>query len=603
MCGRYASTRSREDLLETFTEYGPVFKSAGLSGQTAMGLIRQAVSKGWGKDTDKIGDAFKELNLRVTSGAKSSSDALKSLGLDAQQLADDMSAGGTRGEEAMDTVLDAIRKVGPDSQTAKVAVQDLFGGPGEDLGAALFALDVDKASESMGGATGSADKLGNAMRDNAGTKVTQFQRRIQQGVVDFLGTKVIPGMETFRKYVGTTFAGVWEEAGKNGDKGADRIAGVALLIGRKLVEKVAEAAPKVVSAVAGLGGRIADYVMQNPVQVFKIAAIAGAVLTALAALPALVAAGIGAVAISLMVGFVGRLISATKTNVPKWWNSFTGWISQKASTAGTFMAVLGTAIGRWFGGLWSRYVSGPVSRLWSYWLTSVRGLPGRTATALAMLAVRLAAVAGSAWQRFKDASARKAGEIIAYVRGIPGRARNALGNLGGYLYRAGLSLISGFISGIRAKISDVRNAASSVLSAARDYFPFSPAKRGPFSGRGYTTYSGRALIQGFGKGIDGEASTLRKRMLALVASLPRLDATGSVTVRPSMASLVDTPAASSWVARSSASGRASGQRVVLELRSSGSGVDDFLIESMRRGIRKKSGGDVQFTLGQGGRSR
>ncbi|MCZ9338461.1 hypothetical protein NGM37_11805, partial [Streptomyces sp. TRM76130] len=68
-----------------------------------------------------------------------------SLGLDATQVMNDMAAGGKRGEEAMDLVLDALRELGPDTATAKQAVQDLFGGPGEDLGAALFALDVDKA--------------------------------------------------------------------------------------------------------------------------------------------------------------------------------------------------------------------------------------------------------------------------------------------------------------------------------------------------------------------------------------------------------------------------------------------------------------------------
>lgn len=81
-----------EDLMETFTEYGPIFKSAGLSGQTALGLIRQAIQGGWSKDTDKVADAFKELQLRITGGSASSIDALKSLGLNSKQVMDDMAA-------------------------------------------------------------------------------------------------------------------------------------------------------------------------------------------------------------------------------------------------------------------------------------------------------------------------------------------------------------------------------------------------------------------------------------------------------------------------------------------------------------------------------
>ena len=46
------------------------------------------------------------------------------------------------------------------------------------------------------------------------------------------------------------------------------------------------------------------------------------------------------------------------------------------------------------------------------------------------------------------------------------------------------------------------------LEKIRDLFPFSPAKEGPFSGHGYTTYSGRALMTSFGEGIGVAASSV-----------------------------------------------------------------------------------------------
>ncbi|MCZ9336314.1 phage tail tape measure protein, partial [Streptomyces sp. TRM76130] len=64
-----------DDLLESITEYAPIFKSAGISGETAIGLMRQAIDAG-SKDTDKLADAFKELSLQVTSGSTASQDAL-----------------------------------------------------------------------------------------------------------------------------------------------------------------------------------------------------------------------------------------------------------------------------------------------------------------------------------------------------------------------------------------------------------------------------------------------------------------------------------------------------------------------------------------------
>ncbi|MEU0671592.1 phage tail tape measure protein [Streptomyces sp. NPDC006172] len=587
-----------EDLLETFTEYGPVFKAAGLSGETAMGLIRQAVQGGWGKDTDKIGDAFKELQLRVTGGAKASSDALKSLGLDADKVMDDMSAGGARSEKAMDQVVDAIRKFGPDSKVAKQAIQNLFGGPGEDLGAALFALDVDKAGKSMGDAAGEADKFGNAMRDNAGTKVEQFKRGLQQGVVDFLGGTVIPAVTTARTRLGEEFGKLWAEAGKGSDDQADRIANFMSLVGRKLVDKAVELTPKILAAMQGVGQKVADYVMANPEKVLKITAIAGALIFAIAKLPLIVAGALSAAAIAMMVGFVSKLGMALNENLPKWWASFKGWVAGKASAAGTALNGWGTAIGNWFSGLWARYVSGPVGRTWNSWLTSVRGLPGRTQIALNQLGARLGASANGAWNSFKSATVRKANETIAYVRGIPGRARAGLGNLGSYLWNSGAALINGFIGGIKSRIGSVRDAASSVLSAARDFFPFSPAKKGPFSGRGYTLYSGQALMRDFGKGIAGQAPAVQRQLGRLTENLSGVVA-GDMAVRPAMVGLADTPTPAAW-ARGAAGGSSAGRAGTSVLRIEFAGPEE-MTRLVRGIVKDKGGGDVQLALGQGRR--
>ncbi|MDA3643778.1 hypothetical protein LZ318_11955 [Saccharopolyspora indica] len=88
---------------------------------------------------------------------------------------------------------------------------------------------------------------------------------------------------------------------------------------------------------------------------------------------------------------------------------------------------------------------------------------------------------------------------------IPGAVTNGIGPVGGMLQGSGQSLIQGFVSGIRSMIGKVKAAASAVVNAARNFFPFSPAKEGPFSGRGYTLYSGRALVEDFAKGIDQRA--------------------------------------------------------------------------------------------------
>lgn len=92
-------------------------------------------------------------------------------------------------------------------------------------------------------------------------------------------------------------------------------------------------------------------------------------------------------------------------------------------------------------------------------------------------------------------------QIISFVASLPGRIMGALGDLGGLLVGSGQALIQGFIDGIRSMIDVAVGAAQAVVSAVRNLFPFSPAKEGPFSGKGYTTHSGRALMRDFGGGM------------------------------------------------------------------------------------------------------
>ncbi|MDU8998206.1 phage tail tape measure protein [Streptomyces mirabilis] len=135
----------------------------------------------------------------------------------------------------------------------------------------------------------------------------------------------------------------------------------------------------------------------------------------------------------------------------------------------------------------------------------VRALPGRIISFLAGLGGRLLSLGSSAWSSFKSAAITGAANVLAYVKGLPGRVKSAMGNLGSLLLSAGRSLITGFISGITSKAADAYNAVSGVVSKVRNLLPFSPAKEGPFSGRGWTLYSGHALMEGLAQGITAGA--------------------------------------------------------------------------------------------------
>jgi phage-related protein len=117
-------------------------------------------------------------------------------------------------------------------------------------------------------------------------------------------------------------------------------------------------------------------------------------------------------------------------------------------------------------------------------------------------------------------SAISSGVSNAYnaVVGVKDRIVGFFSGAGSWLLDAGRSIISGLVSGIQNMIGAVTGAVSSVVSAARNLLPFSPAKEGPFSGRGWTLYSGEALVKGLAQGIAAEEDNLLRTISGVVAT-------------------------------------------------------------------------------------
>lgn len=161
----------------------------------------------------------------------------------------------------------------------------------------------------------------------------------------------------------------------------------------------------------------------------------------------------------------------------------------------------------------------------------IRGLPGRAAAALLSLGGKLSERARGAGASMVTAIRDKIGDAVSAVSGLPGRAASALGDLGGRLYSSGRALIAGFVDGIFSKIGDVVSAVSSVVSKARGLFPGSPAKEGPFSGRGWVLYSGRAIGESLAEGM-AQRTALVERAAAMVAQAAQDAVAVPMTARP-----------------------------------------------------------------------
>ena len=106
------------------------------------------------------------------------------------------------------------------------------------------------------------------------------------------------------------------------------------------------------------------------------------------------------------------------------------------------------------------------------------------------------------WDGLKNAASNGISAVFDTVCGIKDSICDFFANAGTWLLDSGRAIIQGLIDGITGAIGGAIDAVSGAVGQIRNLFPFSPAKEGPFSGHGYTTYSGKALITDFGKSVE-----------------------------------------------------------------------------------------------------
>lgn len=116
----------------------------------------------------------------------------------------------------------------------------------------------------------------------------------------------------------------------------------------------------------------------------------------------------------------------------------------------------------------------------------------------------------SAWDGFVSAVTGGNEQVMSILGGLPGKIIGLFADAGSWLIDSGRALLQGFADGVMGAVGWVGDQISGALGAIRGLFPFSPAKEGPFSGRGYTTYSGKALMRDWAKGMASEESVVRK---------------------------------------------------------------------------------------------
>jgi len=199
--GQQAGLNVSEDWLDTLDEYGTQFRKLGLDGGQTLGLLSQGVKAG-ARDTDIAADSLKEFSIRAIDGSALTKQGFDAIGLSAEDMAAKIAAGGPEAADALDQTLDGLRAIKDPADRSAAAVA-LFGTQAEDLGAALFAMDLDTAVKGFENLDGAAERALNTLGDNTAGKIASAQRNIElaaDGVKGALAEAFAPQIEEFAEF-------------------------------------------------------------------------------------------------------------------------------------------------------------------------------------------------------------------------------------------------------------------------------------------------------------------------------------------------------------------------------------------------------------------
>lgn len=279
------------------------------------------------------------------------------------------------------------------------------------------------------------------------------------------------------------------------------------------------------------------------------------ILVPLLNLVAVAVIGIAAVLTALgpVISFVLDLISDWVGLAKDLWGAITsidfGAVGEKitefASNAlqavGDFLTDVGTYLSE-LPGKFMDFISEATSTGLNYFNTGVTTIVGAAAqipskiyNAASSLVSRLSNLISSAVSSAAQAMWNGIGDITSAAASIPGAILRTLMYVGTLLYDSGSKIVGGLIAGIKARIGELTRTVSNMIDKVKGYLPFSPAKTGPFSGRGNPFYSGLSIGRLFAQGLD------RQRDLVSAAA-NRLTSSAAASVGPIAGGVVASPA-------------------------------------------------------------
>ena len=229
------SPAEASNISDTLKEFSVQFSDLGYTAQETGAIIAQSIDQGvW--DVNKVGDAFKEANVRISEGSDEVRNALANMGLNAQNIVDAINAGDAAG--ALDIVIDKLGEAENATEQNKYGLA-IFGTMWEDLGSEQI-LALGNAVEGLNNVSGAIGEVTTHV-EAAGNVFDRFWRGFSEGAAMSGGdvfSAIIGGIENTKSRAAEDM----EEAGDNSVQG--------------YIDGVEKATPRAEDAMHGFGASI-----------------------------------------------------------------------------------------------------------------------------------------------------------------------------------------------------------------------------------------------------------------------------------------------------------------------------------------------------------
>lgn len=225
-------------------------------------------------------------------------------------------------------------------------------------------------------------------------------------------------------------------------------------------------------------------------------------------------------AFNTIKSIVTTVWNAIKSITSTVWNAIktvitTIWTGIKTAVTTTINAIKSVVSTVWNG------IKSITSSVWGAIKSTVTTLINGAKTAVSTAVNAIKGFFSEGFNKVKSTVSNALSNVVSTIKGLGSKVKSAVSGAASWLVSAGKSIIQGLINGIKAMAGSVVGAVKGVLKKARDLLPFSPAKKGPFSGKGWTLYSGRSIMEAMARGIIQRSKAVQDAMKRAVLQAHR----------------------------------------------------------------------------------